>query len=178
MDSSNFQTWLSLLGAGSVGGFLSEWLLKRGESRAARGEVRAAVAEVVGGVWLRADPEAEWVDLRAALRRFQAAAFVARVPRPVAEMFSRLTVVAWQHQVSRLDEGGPVEPGEGPGMLSEAADVFRDAAYLVVENLHQPIRRRPRAQRDTDALTARADAVDDRSWQRSWKRAKARTTLE
>ena len=47
MAASDVQTWLSLLGAGSVGGFLSDWLLKRGEKRVSRGHAQDRIQVVI-----------------------------------------------------------------------------------------------------------------------------------
>lgn len=175
--SSGVETWLSLLGAGSVGGFLSDWLLKRGEGRALRGDVRAALGELRERVWLdgNAPVEPQWDELLGSLRAFQAKSFVARVPRPVSELVTRVVVSAWRYQVDRLDTVG-VDAEGGPGMRHDAAELVTDVLQLAVENLHQPIRRRLFAASSCHRLVSRVESLDDEQWQRAWKTT-AKSTL-
>lgn len=127
--------------AGLFGGLVAPWLLKTGERRRLRAEVRDALGQVE---YLRsADDQRPRKDFEEAVRRFETAALMARVPYRVSGQY-----VTSVRKARRFTEHTVREPfvnpvtGEEvhePILLDEYGPILRSAAELVNSYLWRPI---------------------------------------
>jgi hypothetical protein len=153
---------LQLLGAGSVGAVVAQYVSAAPERRQARAAARTAMTALEEAVWSQGDPE-EWRRLRRAVHTFESAAMIAGVPRDVSEWYTR-TRVAFYLESRRSYEQRP-DPEYGGGLTTRHVRGLNAASEVVYQALWHPQRSRlfsrVRLRRAmADARAAVADSPD------------------
>ena len=83
-----------LLGAGGVGGLVTQYVSRGAERRQARGSVREALSEVERLRWTFDLQDDEVREFRRALRSFASAALVAGMPRRLVDRYEHMAQVS------------------------------------------------------------------------------------
>lgn len=130
---------LQLLGAGSVGAVVTQYVSSAPERRQARAAVRAAMTALDEAVWSQGDL-AEWGRLRRAVHAFESAAMIAGVPGEVSEWYAR-TRVAFFLESRRSYERDP-DPEYGGAMTPRHVRGLNAANEVVYQALWHPLRSR------------------------------------
>jgi hypothetical protein len=130
---------LQLLGAGSIGGFVADWLLKRRERREARARVQEAIGLVGERMWVdyKRDLDEQWRELRRALRALSSATLIAGLSQRHLDLHASVVVSCWRLQRDRL-ELGRYDEEIGVGIPLEASDAYRIATKPLVIRLWRP----------------------------------------
>ncbi|MGW7138820.1 hypothetical protein [Streptomyces xanthophaeus] len=130
---------LQLLGAGSVGAVITQYVGAGAERRQARAAVRSAMTVLDEAVWSQGDI-AEWGQLRKAVHAFESAAMIAGVRREVSSWYVT-TRVAFYYESKRSYEQHP-DPDYGGGISSQYARGLDEATSVVHRALWHPQRSR------------------------------------
>jgi hypothetical protein len=130
---------LQLLGAGSAGAVVAQYVSAAPERRQARAAARTAMTTLEEAVWSQGDPE-EWRRLRRAVHAFESAAMIAGVPREVSEWYTR-TRVAFYLESRRSFEEYP-DPEYGGGLATRYVRGLNAASEVVYHSLWHPQRSR------------------------------------
>ena len=147
---------LQLLGAGSVGAVVTQYVGAGPERRQARAAVRSAMTELDEAVWSHGDIT-EWGRLRRAVHTFESAAMIAGVPREVSSWYVT-TRVAFYYESKRSYEQHP-DPDYGGGISTQYARGLNEAANVVHRALWHPQRSRFLWRRWLKAAKATAQAA-------------------
>ncbi|WP_143066027.1 hypothetical protein [Streptomyces sp. CC53] len=151
---------LQLLGAGSVGAVVTQYVGAGPERRQARAAVRSAMTELDEAVWSQGETD-EWPRLRKGLHAFESAAMVAGVRREVSDWYVT-TRIAFFYESRRSYEQHP-DTDFGGGIVSRYVRGLNEANYVVYQALWHPQRsrflwRRRLKAAKTAARTAAADS--------------------
>ncbi|MFC9160760.1 hypothetical protein ACFTZ8_07935 [Streptomyces fungicidicus] len=130
---------LQLLGAGSVGAVVAQYVSAAPERRQARAAARTAMTALEEAVWSEGDPQ-EWSRLRRAVHAFESAAMIAGVPREVSEWYVT-TRVAFYSESRRNFEMHP-DPEFGGGLEGHHFRSLNLASEVVYQALWHPQRSR------------------------------------
>ncbi|MEV6837922.1 hypothetical protein AB0N17_25995 [Streptomyces sp. NPDC051133] len=153
---------LQLLGAGSAGAVVAQYVSAAPERRQARAAARTAMTALEEAIWSQGDPQ-EWSRLRRAVHAFESAAMIAGVPREISEWYVT-TRVAFFKESRRSFERHP-DPEYGGGVDGRHFRGLNTATEIVYRALWHPQRSRlfwrPHLKRArADALTATEDSPD------------------
>lgn len=132
---------LELLGAGSLGGYISESLLKGGERRKTRVEVRDTVLKISEARWVPEEPvEPSLQDL---LRTFETQALLARIPRDLARFYVEMALTSRALSELSIERTSPFaeddETWVGGGIEVTFNKIFLDTLGLISDYLWNPV---------------------------------------
>ncbi|MEU8666100.1 hypothetical protein R1Y80_09560 [Streptomyces sp. JL1001] len=130
---------LQLLGAGSVGAVVTQYVGAGPERRQARAAVRSAMTELEEAIWSQGE-SGEWPRLRKSVHAFESAAMVAGVPLEISSWYVT-TRVAFYYESRRSYEEHP-DPEFGGGVNSAYARGLNKATDVVYQALWYPQRSR------------------------------------
>ncbi|UFR03190.1 hypothetical protein KBP30_19270 [Streptomyces sp. Go40/10] len=147
---------LQILGAGSVGGLVTQYVSAGPERRQARAAARSAMSALEEAVWSEGRQE-EWAKLRSAQHAFEAAALIAGVPQEVSDWYVK-TRAAIYMESRRSWEQYP-DPEYGGGVNVKYLRALNEATALVYEALWHPHRSKLLWRRRLKAARARGRAV-------------------
>jgi hypothetical protein len=134
---------------------LTPLIAQRGERRALRADVLHRLGDVERFRWVAAGDQSSG-DFRRALVALRAAGLVAGANRELIDYYYH---VAW---TARLTSEHAVEVGdEEGGILSTLADLVRDAATAVTDDVWHPTTTRWRRKRRLEALRTREQSLRD-----------------
>ncbi|MFD5845593.1 hypothetical protein [Streptomyces chartreusis] len=153
---------LQLLGAGSAGAVVAQYVSAAPERRQARAAARTAMTTLEEAVWSKGDP-GEWRRLRSAVHAFESAAMIAGVRREVSEWYVT-TRVAFYSESRRSFERFP-DPEYGGGLETRQFRGLNAATEVVYLSLWHPQRSRlfwrlRLKKAKADALAAVEDSPD------------------
>ncbi|MFJ9869831.1 hypothetical protein [Streptomyces sp. NPDC101165] len=152
---------LQLLGAGSIGGVVAQYVGAGPERRQARAAARSAMAALEEAVWSEGRQE-EWGQLRSAQHAFEAAALIAGVPQEIASWYVK-TRGAIYRESRRSWEQYP-DPECGGGVRTVHLNALNEATVMVYLALWHPYRSKLLWQRKLKSAKTRARvAVTDSS---------------
>ncbi|MEX2973027.1 hypothetical protein [Streptomyces sp. C184] len=147
---------LQLLGAGSVGGIVAQYVGAGPERRQARASARGAMAALEEAVWSEGAQE-EWGRLRSAQHTFEAAAMIAGVPQEISHWYVKTRSAIYLE--SRRSWAEYPDPEYGGGVEVELLRALNEATGLVYEALWHPQRTRYRWRRQLKAAKANGRAA-------------------
>jgi|GEM_PF-4472278 len=161
---ANVMAMLQLLGAGSVGGLVSQYVTAAPERRQTRTRAREAMVALEEARWSRGQ-EDEWQQLRERVHAFESIAIVAGVPRPAAQWYVRTTVALHLESRRELSEHGNPDLA---GIPLRYLDAFASATDLIYWILWHPQlarltwrRRLKRSKAEVTAATADSATIRD-----------------
>ena len=126
-----------LLGAGGVGGIVTQYISRGVERRQARGSVREALSEVERLRWTFDLKDNEVREFRRALRSFASAALVAGMPRRLVDRYEHMAQVS--RFATRLKlEGQNVTSADHMTLDVEFEQCVEKAHQLVADYLWRP----------------------------------------
>ncbi|WP_406387037.1 hypothetical protein [Streptomyces sp. NBC_00211] len=128
---------LQLLGAGSVGGVVSQYVTAAPDRRKARATAREAMAELERKRWASGG-DGERRELRDAAHAFESATMISGLPREVAQWYVRVITASYNESLRSWKEQ-PL-PEFGGGVPVVYMDAFAGAADLVQFVLWHPQR--------------------------------------
>ncbi|MEU5774560.1 hypothetical protein [Streptomyces venezuelae] len=130
---------IQLLGAGSVGAVVTQYVSAGPERRRARATAREAMATLEQAHWAHGRDN-EWPQLRTAVHAFESAAMAAGVPREVSGWYVKTRVAIYLE--SRREWDRHPDPEFGGGVSTTYMDAFSGATELVHQALWHPQRSR------------------------------------
>lgn len=120
---------VSVLGALGLGSVLGQYLASSKDRREARARVLTALTEVEESRWAGPDAMTTFAEFQTALRKFQTAALIARLPRTAAGEYAVLAQAArWTSEASWKEHP---DPDTGGGINANLADATREAARAI-----------------------------------------------
>lgn len=135
MDLNELAQWL---GAGGVGGIVTQYISRGVERRQARGSVRDALSEVERLRWTFDLKDDEVIEFRRALRSFASAALVAGMPRRLVDRYEHMAQVS--RFATRLKfQNQNVTSAEHMTLDAELEQCVEKAHQLVADYLWHPL---------------------------------------
>lgn len=122
---------VSILGALGLGSALGQYLVSSKDRREARARVLSTLAEVEQSRWVGPDKTASFAEFQTALRNFQTAALIARLPRSAVWEYGSLAQSARWLSQEEWDRTG--DPETGGGIDAYLGDAIREAARTIAE---------------------------------------------
>lgn len=177
----NVPELLQSLGAGGVAGGLVQYLSRSDERRRSRAHVREVLAQVESARWVHADQANNFRVIGDAIREFETAAMLARVPRDLVAVYSLAARAAHHYSWASLEEEGPFADEDGTllggGVDARLSEVVRDAGRLVTDYLWAPVSTRIRLARAVKTLHQRLEHASAERKQIATAVATARRTF-
>jgi hypothetical protein len=157
----------SVIGALGIGSVIGQYAAAGGQRRQARADVLRTLSVVENERWAS---ELVETPFSIAVREFETAALLARVPRPAVAQYVVFAHAARWLSVDSLEAYPDQE--HGGGIPSAYADVVRRSAALITELIWFPHVRRIGMKRRLRQVEHSADAIADKDVQRTLGRAR------